>query len=144
MRGQRGRTRLNTNPKRTLAFGGVLLGLVAVFFGVLTWRQYSTREWPSIQGTVSYVSKGGVRSGHWVEYTYTVDGRPLKSTQMDYMFGGPLPRPPKVGDPITVYYDPAAPGSSVLTTDLSAGGILIVAGMLAAAALLLLFGLRRQ
>jgi len=121
----------------------VFLGLAAFVYGVQGWAAtYEVRGWPSTEGEVRESWSERERRGDrhvtrlYVGYTYRVAGRPYAGERIDAAseFVSPTEGPGyhvlpddevaelliryRAGRPVRVYYDPEAPGRSLLTKGL--------------------------
>ena len=125
---------------------GIIFGIVAVFFGLLSigYSAYSyhratqSRSWPRAEGTVTQASVKHAQTTHdpgepnsrqeWylpdIQYTYSVRGRSYSGsriligeiTAMPHEAVLQLIRSYRDGMKVRVYYDPARPAFSVLET----------------------------
>jgi len=134
-----------------LIFVAIGLGLVAIWF-VMRKKAQASQAWPSAQGTVisSELSRIRDTDGQWTErprvvYEYVVAGASLRGNRVS--FGGSsnvgarkcVERYP-AGKPVEVFYDPAAPASSVLERKTGGGAFVLplVGGIFAIICILLL------
>ncbi len=87
----------------------------------------ATLKWPKVEGRVlrSYAEDTGSESPSWaakVQYEYTVEGRPYRSSKVQYgatqlMMQGRAERlaaTRRPGDTVSVWYDPGKPSRAVL------------------------------
>lgn len=141
-----------------LLVGGVvgLVGVALLIFGLLQRREATAAErWPTAPGTVvssqiqeqTRIERGkgrtDSRAAHTplVEYAYEINGRSFRGSRIlpgaaviyDLTTAQGIVDRYRVGQPVSVYYNPADQAESVLETT-SAGGrlLLILGGVLAA------------
>ena len=131
-----------------LAFMGVWLGFWAlctlgfdIFLGYSAARQCWAYTYASTQGTVTSTkietnsdSDGGTTYTPEVHYTYTVNGQQIQADRISYLFVSSSYKAAEqvvnrfpTGRPVTVYYNPASPGDSVLVRSID--GMALFMGM---------------
>ena len=110
------------NPKTLLGLVVSVLGLLVLSL-IFVLPGLGTFGWESTSGTIDSYSKRRASSTRRnreplkVRYSYEVDGRTYSSDR--YVIGTALMAPGaqtmRTGTPVTVYYDPDQPSSSVLS-----------------------------
>lgn len=133
-----------TNSGCGMVFLGVWLGLWSLctlvgdgFLAYSAFRQCWTYTYSSTQGTVASTkiesnsdSEGGTTYTPQVQYTYTVNGRQFQADRINFLLVSSSHKAAEnvvnhfpAGQPVTVYYNPASPGDSVLLRGIDGMGL---------------------
>lgn len=102
-------------------------------------RGHPSSDWPSTEGRVTHsiIARGGETSGLHFRYDFTVEGRDYTGERVSFgsVRGRRVVEEYPQGAEVTVYYDPANPGESVLEPGLPLTSYLLNQAIPAAAVL---------
>lgn len=110
----------NSGIRLLLAGLPILLGLLFIVFGVRNnLRGMTSLTWPSVEGRITSLDRNqGRKARYHVFYAYEVGGVAYNNSRVNFQDDKASKREiyqnQKEGDRVTVHYDPADPGQSVL------------------------------